>query len=127
MESILETILTNAGFAGAVLAVCGWALWKKDQQVKALQDEAVLREREQAAAMGAYAGEFAAKLGAIADARTSDAQRVVGSLMELQEKDMNATMALNTTLTELKGAMIEMRADVRRRSSSSQSIVPGGG
>lgn len=50
MESIFETILTNAGMAGALLLLCGWALWKKDQQVKALQEAAVAREREQAEA-----------------------------------------------------------------------------
>jgi hypothetical protein len=124
METILETILTNAGFAGALLAVCGWALWKKDAQVKDLQAAAVAREKEVAAETKALTAEYIAKLGTIADARTSDAQRVTGTLMELQEKDTESTIMINTTLVGLKNVMTEIRADVRRRSTPSGTSMP---
>lgn len=115
MDTVIETILTNAGFAGALLTIAGYALWKKDLQVKSLQESAVTREREHAERIGMLAGEYTGKLGIIADARTSDAQHVARELMDLQEKDASATMEINTTLTELKGVLVEIRTDVRRR------------
>jgi len=127
METVLTTILTNAGFAGALLAVCGYALYRKDLEVKELQASAVNRERENATSMQALAVEYTVKLGVIADARTSDAQRVTGTLMDLQEKDTQSTLLVNNTLTELKGVMAEIRADVRRRHTPSGASIPPGG
>lgn len=132
MESIFETILTNAGMAGALLLLCGWALWKKDQQVRALQEAAVQRERERAEIYAAkieqLTTEYAEKLAQLADARTNDLSRVLGEERVTNEKNAGVMLEVNTTLTQILGVMAEIRADVRRRRSpSGTSFPPGGG
>lgn len=127
METILETILTNAGFAGALLAVCGWALWKKDRQVKDLQAAAVAREKAHAKALGTLAGEFTEKLSTLAEARTTDAHRYGGELLEMKDRDNSTWMAINTTLTEVKGVLENVRHDVSRRNSSVSAAPKDGG
>jgi hypothetical protein len=126
VETILETILTNAGFAGALLAVCGWALWKKDQQVKDLQTAAVAREKELGERIERLTTEYTGKLTTLAEARTADLTRVLGEERETNEKNAEVMLAVNTTLTQILGVMSEVRADVRRRSSPNGSPSVGG-
>ena len=124
MDTILETILTNAGFAGALLAVCGWALWKKDQQVRALQEAAIARTDAHAAQMGTLAGEFTAKLSTLHEARTNDVRIYGGELVEMKDRDNSTWMAINTTLTELKGTLENVQAEVARSRLRSVPAAP---
>ncbi len=126
MDTLLETILTNAGFAGAILAVCGWALWKKDQQVKELQAAAVLREKELGERIEHLTAEYTDKLTRLAEARTADLTRVLGEEREGNEKHVGVMGAVNTTLTQILGVMSEVRADVRRRNTPPTETPVGG-
>ena len=115
MESVFEMILTNAGLAGAVLIVCGYALIRKDREVKELQAAAVTREQELGAKVQALTTEFTGKLTILADARTGDMARVLTEEREGAERGAAVMMSVHTTLTEILGVMAEVRADVRRR------------
>ncbi len=130
VETVLSTILTNAGFAGALLAVCGWALWKKDGQVKELQAAAVAREKElgekHLERVERLTAEYTSKIGASYEARTADLTRVLEESEERNEKATDVLLAVNTTLVQMNGVLTEVRADVRRRRNGA-SIPPGGG
>ena len=130
MDSVLQTILTNAGFAGALLIIAFWALWKKDCQVKELQAEAVTREKELGLRIEQLTTEYAGKLTTLADSRTTDLTKVLCEERENNEKNGAVMLAVNLTLTQILGVMSEVRADVRRRREvSGESILPpeGGG
>jgi len=115
VESVFEMILTNAGLAGAVLIVCGYALIRKDREVKELQAAAVSREQEIGGKMERLTAEFTGKLTILADARTADMARVLSEEREGAERGAAVMMSVHTTLTEILGVMAEVRADVRRR------------
>lgn len=116
MESVFEAILTNAGLAGAVLIVCGYALLRKDREVRDLQSAAVTREHEMAGRIEKLTAEFTGKLTVLADARTADMARVLSEEREGSERATDTMLKVNVTLTEILGVLAEVRADVRRRS-----------
>jgi hypothetical protein len=118
VDHLLEIILTNAGFAGALLIIAGWALWKKDQQVRELTAAAIEREREVGTKFEALTAEYTAKLTVAHNARTNDSQRVRVELSALQAADTKATVAQVAVLTQLTGVLAEIRQDVRPRRRS---------
>lgn len=129
MDQAITTLVTNAGVAGAVLVILGWAYWKKDRAEKSAQVALVKQAEKHGQEQLALQSEFIEQLKLVAHARTEDAQRFVGELMKISEANNEALSQIALTNVEVKAVLIEIRRDIRdrNRKRSSPGFDPSGG
>jgi hypothetical protein len=108
MDGVSEVLLGNGPLGAAVLAlaVAVWRMW-----ITAYDREDKLR-KEQNEIIAAIRTE----LKDVQQARVSDAQRVIETLMTVQEQSIQSLNSLTSAITQLHGAItrIEERAPVTR-------------
>lgn len=128
-SGVIETILTNAGVAGALLIVMGWAYWKKDKSEKATQVALVKQAERHGQEQLALQAEFVEQLKILSDKRTEDAQRFARELMAQNEANTAALQAVAVTNADVKTMLIEARRDIRTRNrkKSRPEFDPFGG
>lgn len=128
MPDVLSTILSNAGFAGAILIVCAYALYRKDLESKTDKLALVQQAEKHALDIQKLHTEFVGQLQTLADRRTTDAQRAAEELAAVAKKSATAMQDVAVTNTEVRGTLIEVRREIRYRNRKpSEGEIPRGG
>lgn len=115
MDGVVQTLLTNAGVAGALLIVLGWAYWQKDRSEKATQTALVKQAEKHAQEIQRLHGEFVEQLKVVSEKRTTDAQRVASELMLTAQNQTQALHDVAVTNTKVEAVLTEVRRDIRHR------------
>ena len=128
MPDVLSTILSNAGLAGAILIVCGYALYRKDLEARTDKAALVKQAEKHSDELQKLHEGFVVQLQAIADRRTADAQRSADELIALGKKSATAMQDVAVTNTEVRGTLLEVRREIRYRNRKpSEGEIPRGG
>lgn len=130
MDNVVTTILSNAGFAGALLIVVGWAYWKKDRSDKAGQMALTTQAENHGKQIKSLQDEFIAKLDELSEKRVADAKEYARQLKEIGDQQAQAVSEVAVTNTEVKAVLLEVRRDIRdrnRRPPSHAGFDPTGG
>ena len=128
MSDIISTILSQAGFAGAVLIVCGYALYRKDLEAKTDKAALVKQAEKHSDDLQKLHEAFVVQLQAGQDRRTADAQRYADELVSLSKKSATAMQDVAVTNTEVRGTLLEVRREIRYRNRKpSEGEIPQGG
>lgn len=116
-ETIISTILSNAGFAGALLIAVGWAYWKKDRSEKATQVALVKQAEKHTEQITELQKAHAEQLTTLAEKRTEDAHRVLKEIQDLTKEQNQVLSQVAVTNADVASTLTEVRRDIRDRNN----------
>lgn len=130
MPDVVSTILSQAGFAGAVLIVLGYAYYRKDTESKTDKIALVAQAEKHAVDIQKLHEGFIAQLQAQAEHRLADAHKAAEELMSLSKKTTTAMTDVAVTNAEVRATLLEVRREIRyrnRKPSEGEGFTPPGG